>query len=206
MYLNFPDLYKKYKLNIKGVIHVGGHHGEEAKIYKQFGVPKAIFFEPVKENFNIMVKNIFDYESVNCALGSNNKLSEIYVEHENSGASSSILKPERHLEFYPYTIFDEKQFISVKTLDSFHLDGYNFMNIDVQGYELEVFRGSVGTLKNIDYLICEVNLVKHYENCPLINDIDSYLFLAGFIRVDTYFDHGLWGDAFYINKAILNKF
>ena len=55
-------------------------------------------------------------------------------------------------------------------LDTFlnEKDLYNFINIDVQGYELEVFKGSVEFLKTIDYIMTEVNRDELYKNCPMI--------------------------------------
>ena len=35
MLIDFEELIKKYKINISGVIHVGGHVGEEIPIYKK---------------------------------------------------------------------------------------------------------------------------------------------------------------------------
>ena len=62
-------------------------------------------------------------------------------------------------------------------LDDLALDlsKYNFMNIDVQGYELEVFKGAFETLKNIDYIISEVNQDEVYEGCPHVSELDKYL-------------------------------
>jgi hypothetical protein len=87
-------------------------------------------------------------------------------------------------------------------LDDLDLDltKYNFINIDVQGYELEVFKGSYKTLKNIDYIISEVNRAEVYENCPYVGELDSYLQNYNFTRVETNWAGDTWGDAFYIKK------
>ena len=77
---------------------------------------------------------------------------------------------------------------------------YNFINIDVQGYELEVFKGGKDTLNNIDYITTEVNRDEVYKDCAKIEELDTYLGDYGFQRVETTWDGGTWGDAFYIKN------
>ncbi len=90
----------------------------------------------------------------------------------------------------------------MKTLDSYlnlpH--SYNFINIDVQGYELEVFKGAVNTLEKIDYIITEVNRAELYKNCVQIEELDSFLSQHGFARDITSWDGDTWGDAFYVKR------
>ncbi len=54
-------------------------------------------------------------------------------------------------------------------------ENYNFLTIDVQGYELEVFKGSRETMKNIDYIITEVNRDELYKNCARVEQLDKFL-------------------------------
>jgi len=35
MLISFPSLVSKYKLNVNGVIHVGGHIGQEMPVYEK---------------------------------------------------------------------------------------------------------------------------------------------------------------------------
>jgi hypothetical protein len=46
----------------------------------------------------------------------------------------------------------------------------------------------------------EVNRAEVYKNCPMINEIDEFLNNYGFQRVETTWDGGTWGDAFYIKN------
>ena len=76
------------------------------------------------------------------------------------------------------------------------------MNIDVQGYELEVFKGGKKTLEKIDYVYCEVNRGEMYEGNPLIEELDVHLGEYGFERVETHWPETWykWGDALYIKN------
>ena len=44
MLLNLTQLKEKYNLNIDGVIHIGGHWGEEHTLYKSLNVENIIYF------------------------------------------------------------------------------------------------------------------------------------------------------------------
>ena len=49
------------------------------------------------------------------------------------------------------------------------------MKIDVQGFELEVLKGSSSTLKKTKYIIIEVSNDEIYFKQPLSNEIIKYL-------------------------------
>ena len=120
------------------------------------------------------------------------------------GQSSSLLKPSLHTKQYPHIVFNGNETVQVTTLDNFmkdkNLNDFNLINIDVQGYELEVFKGSMETLNNIDYIIAEVNRDELYENCARVDELDSFLRDFGFERKETSWAGQTWGDAFYIKS------
>jgi FkbM family methyltransferase len=202
MIFDFNTLNNKYNFNIKGVIHIGGHYGQEYDLYKTLNVP-ILFFEPITNSFNILKNKIGNDSNVlafQCALGNENKVITMNVETANNSQSSSILKPKKHLEQYPHITFDFTEEVSMFRLDDLDIDTsrYNFINIDVQGYELEVLKGAFNTLNNIDYIISEVNRDEVYENCPHINELDEYLSQFNFKRTETNWAGNIWGDALYI--------
>jgi len=207
MILNFSELCKKYSLDIKGVLHIGAHYGQEYIEYKKHNINKIMFFEPLKKNYEELCKRVPNEENiyfVNKALGNDNKIIEMFVEDANFGQSSSILKPKLHLEQYSHIIFNNKEQVEMVKLDDYLKNNcdYNFINIDVQGYELEVFKGAEKTLNNIDYIISEVNRAELYENNVTVNDLDEYLEKFNFRRVETNWIGVTWGDALYIKEKI----
>lgn len=204
MLLNLINLNEKYDLKIKGVIHIGAHFGQEFLTYNSLNIKNIVFFEPVPKTFYKLKENIGDNAILkNIALGNMIGEIEMNIESANQGQSSSILEPNIHLKQYPHIIFNEKIKVPITKLDTFigeFKNIYNFINIDVQGYELEVFKGSIDILENIDYIMTEVNRDEVYKNCPMIEDIDNFLNKYGFNRVETVWDGGTWGDAFYIKN------
>jgi len=190
MLLNLTSLVNKYNLKIGGVLHIGAHFGEENGVYNDLGIQKRIFFEPLSSNFQVLKNNIGESHTlVNIALGNDNKKILMNVETANSGQSSSILN-------------ETTEDVEMKRLDDLDMDlsGFNFINIDVQGYELEVFKGAEKTLHNIDYIMSEINRDEVYQNCARIEQLINFLSPYGFELVEQTWDGGTWGDGFFIKN------
>ena len=209
--LKLNHLKDKYSLNIKKIAHVGAHRGQEVKEYKDnFPEVEIYLFEPQLNLFRYLQekfktdKNIHLY---NYALGSKKDCSSMFMSN-NDGQSSSFYKPKHHLIEHPEVKFQyEEQIFEIKVFDDLGINDIDFLNIDTQGFEMEVLKGSVDTLeKSVKYLILEVNKKELYEGCPRVKDIDTFLNKYGFIRTDTHYwmDSYSWGDAFYIKKELIS--
>lgn len=210
MLLDFNYLKNKYHLKIDGILHIGAHFGEEYETYVSNNIQNLIFFEPVPITYKKLEEKLKGKAIlVNTALGNTEGKITMNVETANDGQSSSILKPALHLSQYPHIKFEDTVEVNITTLDNFMLSldsngymgepaKYNMINIDVQGYELEVFKGASKTLENIDYIITEVNRDVVYHQCAFIDELDKYLKEFGFERVETNWAGNTWGDAFYI--------
>ena len=203
MIISFSDIVKKYNMNINGIIHIGAHYGEEIADYISEGIQNIILFEPLSDNFDILHKNCqnlnANIEAYQVALGSEPGEATMYVS-DNEKQSSSILKPKVHLSHHPDVKFPSKEEVEVHLLDGYDCHNYNFLNMDVQGYELEVLKGGSETLKHIDYVYCEVNRDEVYENNAYIGELDEYLANYNMGRVETVWSGGIWGDALYIKQ------
>lgn len=201
MILNFDNLVNVHKLKIKGVIHIGAHYGQEYELYKKHNIKNIIFFEPLTKNFDTLKLNVGE-ECVlyNYALGNQESEIDMYVESVNYGMSCSILKPKLHLIEYPHIIFDQMETVKMKLLDNieFNRNDYNFINIDVQGYELEVFKGSSKSLHNIDYIITELNTDELYQGCAKLQELIEFLSPYGFKLIDKIIGPNLWGEGLFI--------
>tara|TARA_R100001510_G_C7570970_1_gene147385 strand:+ start:120 stop:734 length:615 start_codon:yes stop_codon:yes gene_type:complete len=201
MLINFSDLKNKYRMNIKGIIHIGGHYGEEITDYLREGIQNILVFEPLNENFDILSEKVKDLnaniEGYQVALGSKPGEYKMYVS-DNEKQSSSILKPKVHLTHHPHVKFPSVETVEVHLLDDYNCYDYNFINMDVQGYELEVLRGGLETLKQVDYVYCEVNRDEVYEHNAYVQEIDEFLSDYDMIRVETDWAGDIWGDALYI--------
>jgi FkbM family methyltransferase len=202
MILQLRDLIKKYNMNVSGVIHIGAHYGEEVSNYMNLGIDDIVLFEPLEENFEILKNNVSELNAnitgYCVALGNKNQNVNMFLSSNNL-ESSSVLKPKVHLDLHPEVVFSGEELVEMKRLDDFSFKNYNFINLDVQGYEMEVLKGAEKTLENIDYLYCEVNRNEIYEGNAYIEEIDEYLLNYKMRRVETSWWYDCdWGDALYI--------
>ena len=55
MLISFSNLKRKYNMDIKGIIHIGAHYGEEIVDYIDEGIQNIVVFEPLNDNFDIPV-------------------------------------------------------------------------------------------------------------------------------------------------------
>jgi len=203
MLIGFNKIKRNYNMNITGIIHIGGHYGEELQDYIDNGIQNVIVFEPLSDNFRILSEKAVDLnaniEGYQVALGSKKGNATMYVS-DNEQQSSSILEPAIHLTHHPHVKFPTTEDVEVDLLDEYDCKGYNFINMDVQGYELEVLKGATETLKQIKYVYCEVNRAEVYKDNALVEEIDDFLGKYGMVRKQTDWAGDIWGDALYIKE------
>ena len=206
MILSFTRMVNKYNMDIKGIIHIGAHHGQEIEEYIDNGVQDILMFEPVSHNFNILQEKLKDananIQAYQVALGNEGKEGVTMYLSDNNLISSSVLKPKVHLQLHPGVGFPGTEEVEMQRLDSFSEDtkNFNFINMDVQGYELEVLKGGAETLKHVDYVYCEINRDELYEGNAFVEDLDEFLKDYNMERVETDWSGTLWGDALYVRK------
>ena len=108
MLISFSNLKRKYNMNIKGIIHIGAHYGEEIVDYIEEGIQNVVVFEPLSDNFDILCENAQDLnaniEGHQVALGSKSGEYTMYIS-DNEKQSSSILKPKVHLTHHPCLLY-----------------------------------------------------------------------------------------------------
>ena len=101
MYLPFDEIAKTLNLNIKGIIHVGGHVGEEIPVYQKY-TNNIYIFEPQKDCFDKITN---DVNKFNCALG--HEEGEFVMYLADNKQSSSLMEPKTHLQEHPTVLFTD---------------------------------------------------------------------------------------------------
>src|ERR1035437_1046620 len=127
--MNIENLIHKYNLNIRGVIHIGAHFGEEYTEYVNSNIKNMMFFEPLLDNFKILLNNIKlsdNIKAYNIALGNTEGEIDMFVQVINTGGSGSILEPEEHLIRYPDVKFNGKKVVKINKLDNIEYDRNKF--------------------------------------------------------------------------------
>lgn len=209
MLLDFNKLVEKYKVKAKGVIAVGAHYGEEYNDYISNGIKNIVFVEPCRKAFEELYRRFRYADNVflfNVACGENSGTGIMYTGDNtiNKGQSNSLLKPAKHLQIHPTVEFDGEEEVDVELLDTLGVVGkeYQLLVMDCQGYEGHVLRGAKEVLKQINWVYTEVNRADVYENCAMVDEIDSLL--SEFTRVETGAWVGnAWTDAFFVRTTLL---
>lgn len=201
MILDLGNLHRKYFLEFNGVLHIGAHSGQEFNVYKSLGIDTIIFIEPQPNIFNELKNNVGDSAvCIQTAIGNYTGEIEMWTNEDDQTGSSSVLEPYLHKQQYPHIQFTKKITVPITKIDMLDIPQTNFINIDVQGYELEAFKGAEKYLNGVDYIMSEINKEDVYLGCAKVDEIDAFLGNYGFERVETEWAGGNWGDAFYVKK------
>jgi FkbM family methyltransferase len=121
------------------------------------------------------------------ALGRSEEIRQFYVtEHP---MCSSLYEPNSDL-LELYNNLEVARLRSVQTIETTSLDQFahrhaigpvDFVKIDIQGAELEVFKGGKATLEDAVAVICEVEFIPLYRNQPLFGDVCAWMSANGFM-------------------------
>lgn len=202
MLIDLERLNNQYGLQVEGVLHVGAHWGEEIDVYNKLGYKPVYWIEADASSIDQLKTNVEKYTSnfvIQAACS--NEVGPVLFHHANNGQSSSILELGSHKEEHPDVVYTSEMTLMATTVDTLLDYGFirqcNFMNLDVQGAELMVLKGSCEYLKKVDYVYSEINIKELYIGCPLLTELDQWLRGFGFIlKEKTLTVHG-WGDGFW---------
>ncbi len=182
------EIIKKTKIDYKftlvdiGALPIGNSKPRFHKILEYFPSSEIIGFEIEKEVCDQMnSKAAKGIKYFPFALGENNEKRKLYI--TENPMCTSLYKPNENL----VKLYHELQYMNLKketevetiTLDSFvdkySIDTIDFIKIDVQGAELDIFKGSTKLLNNVLKIVCEVEFIPLYHDQPLFGDITKFL-------------------------------
>lgn len=210
MLITVEDLSNFWKVSPKGVIHVGAHNAEERESYVRAGWgPPFIWIEAQATKFEHLRANLPNSDLVIQGAAWSEGNQEISLHVTNNSQSSSVLELHEHRDLYPEIQVVERELVQTVRIDEVIPNELelNFLAIDIQGAELEALKGSVKLLPKINWIYVEVNKRPIYSGCSLVEEIDVFLEVFGFRRVQTYWVHGSgWGDAIYCRLDVIPSF
>ena len=167
-------------LDVKIIIDIGSNKGQFILLTEEFFVCIKIYsFEPIKELIEKQ-KKFFSYRDninfYNFALGQKTEKKKFFLTKRKD--SSSFLKINENINNADYLIENEIN-VNIHCLDNIinnqDLSDTTLVKIDVQGYELEVLKGSLRILKKIKFILIEVSENEIYKNQALSSDIINFL-------------------------------
>lgn len=174
-------------LNCDSIVDVGANRGQFALVAREC-LPNAMIysFEPLPAPFH-KIKCLFSDDNkvkiFHCAIGQSQKNMTMHV--SKSDDSSSLYPISRTQSIlYPGTEEKETVQIALEKLNNFikaeDLQGRSLLKIDVQGYELEVMKGSEEILCDFSYVYVECSFIELYIGQPLLYEIIKYMSDKGF--------------------------
>lgn len=213
MLISMNELFIKYKIKVKGILHVGAHKCEELRSYLQLGLKiENIYWIEAQSELVYMNKINNPLLKIYQALIDEEDDKEVIfniTKNDDTGdsQSSSILEFGSHETSHPQVKMVDKKIMKTSRLDTviekkyIDMEEVNFINLDIQGVELRALKSMEKYLKNIDYIYTEVNTEEVYKHCDQMEDLTEYLKKFDFKLVDSriYKEYG-WGDAFYVRE------
>ncbi len=207
MLIPFGKLVSSYNIREGHILHIGAHHCEERADYAAHGFDDGrVLWLEGNPDIVSEVKARSPSVSIHQALVSNCTEQVDFIV-TNNGQSSSILELDEHKKEHPWVVETHRKRLTTTTVDSFlHQQGidpslFRFVNIDIQGAELYALQGMRNVLPHIQFAYLEVNTKHLYKGCPLLEELDNFMVLNGFVRKELVMTEHGWGDAFYVRDG-----
>jgi len=167
---------------VNTIIDIGANKGQFSLVGRYVFPNANIYsFEPLKKpakKFNKLFESDKKAAFFHSAIGPIEEKVKMHV--SNREDSSSILSiGNKQSSIFPGTEESHTDEIKVAPLNYFlskkDLIKPVFVKIDVQGYELEVLKGSEDLLEFIDHIYVECSFVELYEGQALADEVIAYL-------------------------------
>lgn len=164
------------------ILDVGANVGQFA-LAAAFHFPRAIIhsFEPLPEAFAELMQNTREEKRITvhpCALGDQNGQIPFYRNHYSRLSSSRPIDPTNDNPRYRERRATLTQ-VEVARLDelagNLRVEPPVLLKLDVQGMERDVLLGCGEFLARVDFVLCEVPLVRLYAGQPLFDEMHSLL-------------------------------
>lgn len=195
------------------LVDVGANEGDFLSAVGQLAELKSVFaYEPLPVCHSSLEKRLQNMKSghlFQAAVGAS--AGELIINFTGDSKMSSALKPKSEVSAaYQAHDFEikEKLTVSVVTLDeTLPADAeIGLLKVDVQGFEMEVFRGAEQTLARSRAVLLEVNYVQHYEGGATFDVMFEFLRERGFRIHGISAPYGggpegpLWADAMFVKQ------
>ena len=172
----------KFTLFEVGALQIESSKEPFYELLDYFPSSKIIGFEVEKDicdKMNSMAQKGVKYYAY--TLGKANEKRKFYVTQHPM--CCSLYKPNETLIslYHNFQVAYLKYETEVETIsldyfvDQQKIEEIDFIKIDVQGAELDIFKGGSKALNSVLQIISEVEFIEHYEDQPLFGDVCNFL-------------------------------
>lgn len=151
------------------VIDIGAYYGDSAIWWAKKFKAKVIAFEPLPDAFKELIQN----------LRLNRVENRVTVHNLALGSGDKITGGKGKGTMFNYT--NQDQTLETKKLDDFKFDKVDIIKIDVEGFEYEVLKGAVNTIKKFcPKIILETHSIALRQKCDaFLKDLGYRLVVEG---------------------------
>lgn len=170
------------------VVDIGANPIDGEAPYKQLldaGYARVVGFEPNPDALNALNKTKGRHETYLPYAVFDGNVHQFRV--CRSSGMSSLLEPNqnilRYFHGFPnWGIVNERREVKTVRLDDIkEIKNIDYLKIDIQGGELEVFKNGVERLSACLIIHTEVEFLPMYENQPLFSEVELFLRGQGFL-------------------------
>lgn len=225
MLIPLQDLATQHGIVPHSVIHAGAHLAEEAPAYRAAGVTNVLWIEGNPDLIDRLEGILAPYgqKVVQALLGAEPGREVTFHVSNFDSMSSSVLEFGTHTSASPEVLFVGAQTHRLQALDEVARQagflGADFLNLDLQGYELECLKGGERVVAKLNTIYTEVNVDELYSGCVLLPELDLWLNERGFEAAavklygcsrrdcaDGQHKFFGWGDCCYVRVPVPRRF
>ena len=193
------------------ILEIGCHNGSHTLWFLEtFQNPTIHCFEPDPRATKQFKQKLGNHPSIKLFEGAISYQTGAQTFFQSDGiksdwtCSGSLRKPVNHTELHPQIVFERTIEVPTTTLDKYcqeeSITQIDFIWMDVQGAEMDVFKGGKNTLSNVHFLYTEYSNVELYQGQANLKKISAQLAESGFKLIRRYH-----GDALYQNISLTNR-
>ncbi|MFJ2004807.1 FkbM family methyltransferase [Streptomyces chartreusis] len=167
-----PSLLSGLGLDVRHVLHVGAHLGEEMHYYRQAGIGAFTLVEPHPRAAERLRETFRDATVIEAACAAQPGQGTLSVNAIRT--SSSLAEPhpdDRILSTIP---------VQVTTVGAIAPDDADMLVVDAQGLELDVLKGAGARLAGFQVVVCETCTVPDRTMAAPHKDVVNFMADAGF--------------------------
>lgn len=172
------------------ILEAGAFDGKDTvAMAKLWPYGKIYAFEPILRWFNKVKNRTKTFSHVTCyqlALSDKSEIAEFFLS-SNAGASSSLLRPEKHLEYAPSVKFETSIMVNTITIDEWAkqegIDHIDLLWLDIQGKEPDVLMASPHILKTVKAIYSEISREEIYKGQIVYRKYRRFLQSQGFREI-----------------------
>jgi FkbM family methyltransferase len=207
--VTFRDQVARYLPQAPVILEAGANDGTDTlELSLSWPLGQVYAIEPIPESFSALVSRTRFRSNVHwsqVALADRTELRQMFVS-DNSGQSSSLMKPAAHKAAFPGIQFPTTTSVLAQSLEEWaaqnSVDHIDLMWLDMQGYEPPVLMSSERLLRTVRVIRTEVNLQELYEGCILYGPYRQFLEDQGFVVLLEQLRGSVWGDVTFVRRGL----